>query len=382
MKYGLISTLHTNIGDDFIRQGVQEVLAGLDPAAEYEIINKHRPLTIYSGPGMTLANRLAEKLEKQRFVYRYAGLFEALVSRLAAGVYRHKFSPCNAVIECGMPVLFPHCQRKNWTRVIWRDVVWPNSATLPNLILAAGSCYPWERREEFAEKFPQTPEAEFARELLAHARFIGVRDELCGRLFASVGGTTTLLPCTAFLAPQPFRQPHDDGILCVNFMEGGGHFDWGQGADRSAWRRTFLEVIRRLRSQLRVVWFTHSKAEEQLARELGPDDLVLRLPNPEAYFRAAAHGTVSLCNRLHASVALAGLGIPGIAVGTDTRLLMVQNLGQHALYVKDASDADQLHAQMTRLIENRAQESARLTHLQTEAKQQYMQHVAAGLATV
>jgi hypothetical protein len=375
MKYGLISTLNTNIGDDFIRQGVIAVLEGVTSGNVYEVVNKHRPLIAYQNTFSRLADTLAQSLEQKRFVYRYAANFESVVSRVLSRLGTNSFASCGAIVECGMPVLFPHCHRMNWTHVLWRDLVWRHSATIPNYVLAAGSCYPWESREACVAAFSRTPEADFARKLIAHTRFIGVRDELCGRLFAELGGQPVVLPCTAFLAPEPFRQTHDAGILYVNFMEGGGHFDWGQGADRSAWRRAFLEVIRRLRSQLRVVWLTHSKTEENLARELGPDDLVLRPQTPAAYFQATAQGTVSLCNRLHASVALAGLGIPGVAVGTDTRLLMVQNIGQNALYVKDACDPDRLHTLMLGLIAQRTAESQRLINLQSEAKQAYIRHL-------
>ena len=49
LRVGLITTLSTNIGDDFIRTGllrvVREVFAGKE--IEFVSINKHKPYTIY-----------------------------------------------------------------------------------------------------------------------------------------------------------------------------------------------------------------------------------------------------------------------------------------------------------------------------------------------
>lgn len=49
MKIGLISTINTNIGDDFIRQGICLLLKKVFKNHEIEFINinKHTPLTVY-----------------------------------------------------------------------------------------------------------------------------------------------------------------------------------------------------------------------------------------------------------------------------------------------------------------------------------------------
>ncbi len=42
------------------------------------------------------------------------------------------------------------------------------------------------------------------------------------------------------------------------------------------------------------------------------------LKTPQEYFEAVTTAKAALCNRMHAAVGLAGLGIPAIAVGSDT----------------------------------------------------------------
>ena len=49
MKIGLITTINTNIGDDFIREGILNALKHLRPDSEYRfvLINKHSPWDLY-----------------------------------------------------------------------------------------------------------------------------------------------------------------------------------------------------------------------------------------------------------------------------------------------------------------------------------------------
>ena len=47
MKIGFITTINTNIGDDFIRTGIENILASIKDANElqYTYVNKHNPDT-------------------------------------------------------------------------------------------------------------------------------------------------------------------------------------------------------------------------------------------------------------------------------------------------------------------------------------------------
>jgi len=61
-------------------------------------------------------------------------------------------------------------------------------------------------------------------------------------------------------------------------------------------------------------------------------------------------------------VALAGIGVPSIAVCTDTRLLMVEAFGLPGIYVKDATPG-MLEGLAEDLLERRADEAERLAVL-------------------
>ena len=77
---------------------------------------------------------------------------------------------------------------------------------------------------------------------------------------------------------------------------------------------------------------------------------------------------------MHASVGLASLGIPSIAVGTDTRLLMVKALGLPSAYVKEMN-VDQLEDMLENLIKHRGQERERLLALKSETRKEYLRVV-------
>jgi len=376
MKIGLITTLDTNIGDDFIRQGIINVInAKHCPAPEYLTVNKHRPLSIYDKKISKSLGRMFDYMEHDRLLRRVSLRGETLTSKLFKCFTTDTLAEVNHVIECGMPVLYPKCNLSNWARIIWPNAVFPRTDKIPFTILAAGSCYPWEKREQILDSFAASSDGRYALTLAKYAKKIAVRDRLCQELFTAVGAQSALLPCTAFLAGCHHLADQDDGIVYVNFMEGGGHFDWGQGVDPQAWRRAFMEVLRRIRTDLKVVWIAHNQKEKVLAQTLAKADEVLLPTTPEAYFTATARGTISLCNRLHASVALAGLGIPGVAVGTDTRMLMVENLGLKACYVKDACDADHLYENLQACLVNRATRRAQLLQLQATTLTTYQQYV-------
>ena len=96
-------------------------------------------------------------------------------------------------------------------------------------------------------------------------------------------------------------------------------------------------VLDRLKPRYRLAFLCHNAKEYELAGALDPSLERILPKTPKEYFEVAARAAGAVCNRLHASVAMAGMGIPSVAIGTDTRLLMVDAVGIPALYVKDAT---------------------------------------------
>ncbi|PTY02138.1 hypothetical protein DB347_24770 [Opitutaceae bacterium EW11] len=364
MRVGLITTLNTNIGDDFIREGICSVVRDLvpGPALEFVLINKHRPEMLY-GPNHPL--RLIRTMVK-------GGLRRREWARRASRVFRRvgstAFDACDLIVQCGAPVYWEGCgHQTEWRQDLWEDVVARLHRRIPVLNLAAGSCYPYRRQPE---RFAPNDEA-FARWLFGLCRATSVRDPLAHALLSRAGCQPELIPCSAFLFTSPEQARRDpDGPILINYMRGGGHYDWDKNIDAGIWDRTVREVIADLRRRHRVIMLCHNQAEKSLAAEIAPDLPQLLPANAREWAAVVRNAKTALCNRMHASVALAGMGIPSVTVGTDTRLLMVEQLGVPCHYVADTSGAA-LVRELEGTIDQRSAVAARLAQLQLTTRRAY-----------
>lgn len=364
MRIGLITTLNTNIGDDFIREGICNLLKSIfaDRELEFVPVNKHQPFTVF--PSLHPV-RIAEAGSRLPVGGKY---MQGVADRLAK-TGRSRFDSCDLIVQCGAPVLWPGCHKCEWAEPLWYSVVGRLYDKIPVLNLAAGSCYPWEKQPE---KIENSADAHFLQTISSYCEATTARDALAQKLFASIGVEASFLPCTALLAGGTGRKPGDyrDFIL-INYMPGGGHYDWGQKIDPSAWGRTMSALISNLTKKHKVAMLCHNETERRAASELAPDLPVIFPKTPEEYFAAVAGAKAAICNRLHASVGMAGIGIPSIAIGTDTRLLMVDAIGVPALYVKDAT-LEKTEETMNGILANREAESQRLLALRERVWQEYI----------
>ena len=114
----------------------------------------------------------------------------------------------------------------------------------------------------------------------------------------------------------------------------------------------------------------HNQKEMEIARQLWPDLPRTCPAGPPEYFETARDAAFGIFNRMHASVSLAGLGIPSVAVGTDSRNLMVENVGLPVLFVKEATTSRILTA-IADLLRHREKESRRLLDLRETTLREY-----------
>lgn len=372
MRVGLLTTLNTNIGDDFIREGICLVLREVFMGHEVEFVpvNKHQPSTVYTGLHLIHLGRITRYLPRWR--YRATGLVERTAKRPKLS----RFDSCDLIVQCGTPVLWQHCHRCEWADLIWHQVIGRLSQNIPVLNLAAGSCYPWERQPERIE---DEHDAQYLRDILGYCRLTTVRDTLAQSLCASLGVDTPLIPCSAFLAYRNHTNEKSDGrFVFINYMSGGGHYDLDQKIDASRWAETVSELITRLKSRHRLAFLCHNQVEFKLAHDLAPTFPRLWPKNTYEYLELLGKAKVALCNRMHASMVLAGSGIPSVAVCTDTRLLMVDAIELPCFYVKEAN-TDKLEDSLENLILHRAQERERLLALRLETWRKYIEVTAGAI---
>jgi polysaccharide pyruvyl transferase WcaK-like protein len=365
MRIGLITTLNTNIGDDFIREGICRVLRQLSPdePIEFVTINKHEPMMLY--PRWHPLRMLRAPFWRRCKIRNVASMF----SYLFTGLGFTAFDSCDAIVQCGAPVYWPECATTTaWRKRIWREVIQRLHERIPVINIAAGSCYPFER---MPLEFETPADAHYARWLHRLCSATTVRDPLAQKLLKNAGCAAELIPCSAFLFTSPDQsRPDPDGPVLINYMPGAGHYDWKQNIQGERWEKTVRELIQRLETRHRVVMLCHDETELAHARRIAPQCEAILPRSYREYASLVGNAQAAVCNRLHASVALAGMGIPSVAVGTDSRLLMVSQLGLPAHYVKDVT-VELLESDVAKAIANRAFIAQRLERLQTATREQY-----------
>jgi len=373
MRIGLITTIDTNIGDDFIREGICRVIRSLvpDQRLEFVAVNKHSPIGVYPKwhPVKVLRSRRIRPGAARRACRS--------VSNRILGMGLTHFDSCDAIVQCGAPVYWPDCAHTAWREELWEEVVERLHRRIPVLNLAAGSCYPYDRQPEY---FESGEDRQYARWLHSLCRATAVRDQLAFRLLGDAGCNAELIPCSAFLFTTPSDATETaDGPVLISYMRGGGHqYGWSEGAEPEIWQSATRQLIDRLRKRHRVAMLCHNEEEAGLARELDPTCECIVPRTYSEFPRMVRTAKAALCNRMHAAVALAGMGIPSVAVCTDTRLLMVKQLGLPCFYVKDAS-APQLEADLERLIASRHEVAASLKSLQEKTMAKYQDILKAHL---
>jgi hypothetical protein len=371
MKVGLITTLNTNIGDDLIRAGVMRLLEALLPShLSLVVVNKHDPMTVYP-PGSL--GRTARLLPPSRFRRRAQNLTARLTDMLHS-----RFETCDLIVQCGAPVIYPGCSKGEWSAPLWYGVIRKVHQRIPVFNLAAGSAYSWEH---CPETIPGGTDATYAQDIHSFSRLTTARDQLTEKLFASVGASAPLIPCTAFLASGPIspRPERTSGPIILNYMPGGGHYSFGEDIDASRWRRIFLELVKRLRKRHALVLLCHHVRELRAAEALGTG-LPVRLADSSVseYFSKVCDARLVISNRLHASVAIAGMGVPTMGIGTDTRMLMLDPLGLPYDYVEDVT-AEALEEEAEAMLLSSPTERERLLQLREVVTTRYLEEMSSRL---
>lgn len=360
MRIGFITTINTNIGDDFIRTGIENILASIknEDDIQYTYVNKHYPdSSVVKYSPIHLLKRLKPFRGRGRLLNFYNKFLYSYFS-----VYKDQ----DLIIQSGAPVLWPDCQKNEWAQPIWYNTIGKLKSRIPVINLAAGSCYPWERYGSFySEK-----EAAYAKDIGGFCRLTTTRDKLANKLFSSVGIENVLMPCTAFFVDKGFENKAEGKYILINYMKGGGHFDWSQKVDADLWEASMKRLITALLRNHEVRFICHNEKEIDQAKAMFPDLTAYYPKTIEDYLNYIRHAKLGINNRMHASVAMASVGVPAISICTDTRLLMLENIGLPVYYVKDA-DFESLYAKSVELLDNSVEERKKLFKLKKEKFEEY-----------
>ncbi|MDA3874062.1 MAG: polysaccharide pyruvyl transferase family protein [Kiritimatiellae bacterium] len=350
LKIGILSTLNTNIGDEFIRDGILSVIQDiLQPdACELTVYNKHQPWTFY--PSYHPA--------------RLAGVVDSVFHRgwrkglnFLSHIPGNLFCSSDLILQSGTPIIWENASKSEWATPFWRNVVFKNYTQIPVLNIGGGSCYAWSKPPDTLNG----DDREFACRMVQNSVLTTCREPLAAKLLSEASGEKiAAMECPGFLAGQVHESPKpSDGRILVNAMPIGGHFDYMKQVDPDAWRKTLDEQIQELKNEFCVEFVCHNENEVAFVSSHWPTFTRHHPREPSEYFRICVGAHAAIVNRLHAAVGLSGLGIPCIAMGTDTRLLMTRQIGIPSLFVPEVTH-EQLSAELQKLLADRENESQRL----------------------
>lgn len=361
MKIGIITTIDTNIGDDFIRCGIENLIKNIvgEENVYFTYVNKHYPSTSIKQTSI---------LGILYRVRRFKG--KARIIKWFEKNHYHRFSLLreqDLIIQSGAPVLWPDCNKNEWAELIWYNTIGKLYKSIPVLNIAAGACYPWEMQGEFNNKADE----KYAYDIGNFCSLTTTRDRLAHTLFNSVQIRNVLLPCTAFFVSTNKINDFEKKYILINYMEGAGHYDWNQSIDKSLWEEIVIFMIKELMKVNKVCFLCHDQKEVEVAEKLNLGLDIFYPKTVAEYLTCIQYAQFGINNRMHASVAMSSFGIPTISVCTDTRLLMLENIGATYYYVKDVQKESILSKTLS-LIDNAEDESKRLFELKSTKFNDYV----------
>ena len=361
MRVALITTVWHNVGDDFVRAGIKYLLKKMwpDKYFKFENIHKHAPITARYGFSRVRKN------------------FDKLDRLLPLKWTRDRILESDLVVQCGAPIYWchdsvnAHCYDNEWFEpLIIRRLSKKSTSTFLNI--AGGSCQTYHSdSSEICSSCRQ-----YIGSLYDAAEVTTLRDELAGALLEQAGGKAPVLPCTSlFAADEHNIQTCTSDYVALNFMPLAGHYAFGQSIDSARWQSVMLKFYADIRKRARIIFACHDVQEIEAARSIDPQAELFYADNHIDYLKFYAHAGFGIVNRLHAALALAGLGKPALVIGNDTRTRMVDLIQGQRLYVNDAT-VDSLVEHFGELEDKARDYETAIRNIKQKAQDDYMNALA------
>jgi hypothetical protein len=379
INVAIITTIHHNIGDDFVREGILYLLERAIGPVQPRLIHKHIPLTVRPEWEWFYRSGLSRFLDR---VPRLSGARIAReIDRLPVQSQTDKILTCDLLVQSGAPVYWlrqsSSCAENEWFAPLvtrrWMTV----RERVPLLNLAGGACQQYHSNgQEFlgAERT-----LAYIRDFYHLCALTTVRDELSRTILGMIGIEPLTLPCPSLFASTRLQiAPQPPSYIALNYMPGGGHFRADQHIDADAWQRTFTRFVTTLARQEACLLVCHNHEEFRLARNLFPDVPAYYSPDYADYLAVYAKARYGILNRVHGAYALASFGRPSVVVGADSRARMVDLIGLRHLFVEDASE-DRLEQERAILETERATFAGTIGDCQEQVEAAYIHAIQKAL---
>lgn len=243
---------------------------------------------------------------------------------------------------------------------------------VPLIDAGVGASLPIER---LSDTLQDPLDRDFYSKAIEFCKLITVRDTVAAHIVRDLGFDAPLIPCGAIGTGRVFEKARDTvddpgRHVMINFQRWGANTDWGQGVDATQWMKTMQAAIADLTQRHSVVLLAQNGFERKLAAQLAPQLPCVSPATTQEYAQAIVRAKVAIVSRIHAAIPLAGVGVPSVVIGTDTRLGTVELMGLTTRYVKHAS-AEWMVAQVETLLANADNERERLYELRESTIRRY-----------
>jgi len=331
MNITFITTVDHNVGDDFVREGIKNLLKKVLTGTEFHFqnIHKHSPITVRDG------FEWFKNVKFSKFVFPSQTIDILLPLRLT----KDKILEADLVIQSGAPVYWchkkygSHCADNEWYNVLIRRRFSKNKkAKLLNI--AAGSCQEFNSNgDEFTEC---SKDSEYIKEFYSTSALTTVRDKLAQDILASLGLNSQLIPCPSIFAIDEYNlKPGTKKYLIMNYMQTGGHYDFAKNIQSNKWLNELRKFYDYVKDKEDILFVCHNKHEVLNAKEIDPQVNVFYSNNFLDFLNIYGSAKYGIMNRVHGAFLMASYGAPSFVVGNDSRARMANEIGLESIFIND-----------------------------------------------
>ncbi len=346
MKIAVITTINHNVGDDFVRAGIEYLFERVIGPSDWRYIHKHLPLTVRPLYGKIYKSKAFDVLDKIRpGLALHVGNALDLILPLDSST--DKILSSDIVIQSGAPIYWlnelGNCSQNEWYRPLINKRWDRMKDKTPFFNIAGGTC---QKYDSDGSEFLNAPAAlSYIRELFDKATLTTLRDNLSAKILQYAGRSAVVLPCTSLFAGLRYRIiPGDSEFIVLNYMPGAGHYRYNDSFDPARWCSIFCNVARALKSKGRCIISCHTMKEVNEVKSLLPEFELFYSTRYEDYLRLYSSARFGFVNRIHAAFAMASFGKPSIVVGSDSRARMCELIGLQCFNMAETNEESLMNA--------------------------------------
>lgn len=332
MRICFFSSLDTNIGDDFIREGLVNLLNKAGIEFDASIINKHSRSSLIDQHG------------------------------------RNKILTSDYIVICGTPVFWSidgstsyNCDWYDW---FYQDYIFKGKKNV--FVLAAGSC---NRLNEDVTYLCQNDNnfEKFVKTLCKKSLLVTTRDYICSNMLNNFEIAHDNLFCTAFHAMDILKNSDNSIFIGFNLMENFGHFN-----NFPMFLSKAKEMIKVIRKFGPIKFICHSSSEVEIANKFHEgDDFIFYEDNYKSYYSAFDDVRFHVSCRVHGSILSSSAGVPNVNIITDTRGLSCDRISSFLFNPFHESHED-LNSMLSYISDNLNSIKSDLRFLKKYNEQEYV----------